>query len=144
MQISLRGSFGSVSAEPYEPFDSAITAAAFSPVDRQFAIGSARGSVMVVGLTKHGTRGVVMWSAPDAAPISKLSWDEGFVASTSSGQTWKLPQCPGCQSVGGLLAEARSRFSGCFTELQLAWIGEAEREQLGLIECEPMIKLGTS
>jgi hypothetical protein len=141
MRVSLRGAFGSASASPIELFDSKITAAAFSPTDHQFAIGSARGSVMVVGLSRHGTRGVVMWSAPDASPISELSWKQGLVATTTSGQTWALPDCPGCQSDAGLLAEARSRFSGCFSDRQMAWIDSGDRAALGLRECEPIAVL---
>lgn len=141
-RVSLRGRLGSASAPPREPFGDGVTAAAFSPVGHQLALGSASGDVVVYGITRHGTRGVVAWAAPDSAGVSRLEWDHGFLASTASGQTWRLPDCSGCESGLGLVKAAQARFSGCFSDRQLAWINDENREVLGLIECEPVTKLG--
>jgi len=137
-RLSTRGSLGRLRADWEAPFESPITAAAFSPDDHQLALGSARGSVAVIGISRRGTVGLVSWSDPDGAPIASLRWTSDLDASTGSGQSWQVPTCPHCQTDAGLLATVRDRFSGCFSALQLDWIDAQARERLGLRECAPI------
>lgn len=141
-RIAQRGPLGSGSTGWSEPFESTITAAAFSPTSHQVALGSERGAVLVLGLTGRGTLGLFTWQAPDRAPIVGLHWKQQLLASTASGQTWPLPSCPLCETDAGLIAAARSRFSGCFSERQLAWLDSDVRRRLGLRECEPIFVIG--
>jgi hypothetical protein len=137
-RIMRRGPLGSYATGWTEPFDSSITAAAFSPVSHQVALGSARGSILVTGLTRTGTRAIVTWKAPDRSPIVALHWKKKLTASTASGQTWSIPSCLRCETDAGLIAAARARFSGCFTARQMEWIDSDVRQRLGLRECEPI------
>ena len=138
-----RGVLGSGATEWTAPFDSVITAATFSRTDHQLALGSSRGSVLVLGLTRTGTRGLTTWKAPDRSPVVALRWSNGLWATTESGQSWPVPTCPGCETDAGLIAAARARFHGCYSAQQMEWLESDVREQLGLRECDPILIIGS-
>lgn len=141
-RIASRGALGSGVTSWSEPFDSAISAAAFSPASHQVAFGSRRGSVAILGLTRSGSRILSGWTAPDSSPVVALRWNERLEADTASGQTWTIPRCEGCETDRGLIEAAWSRFSGCFTARQMAWITDDSRARLGLRECAPTFHIG--
>lgn len=137
-----RGSLGSGVTGWSEPFETAIRAAAFSRRSHQVALGSARGAVVFLGLTRQGVRNLSTWSAPDRSPIVGLRWGRRLLAETASGQTWQVPVCEGCETDRGLIAAARARFTGCFSGRQMTWISDDVRRRLGLRECEPNFVIG--
>lgn len=137
-----RGELGSGVTGWSQPFDSAIAAAVFSPRSHQLALGSKRGTVALLGLTRRGAESLTFWMAPDRAPIVDLRWRGQLLAETASGQLWRVPDCPHCETNRGLLATARARLSGCFSERQLTWISTEVRRRLNLRECEPNFVIG--
>jgi WD40 repeat protein len=141
-RISVQGLHGPTSTPWSKPFDSDVTAAAFSPESHQVVFGSLHGSVETLGLVSGGTILLSLWQAPDRSPIVDLRWHGDLVAETASGQIWEVPTCAGCESSPGMIAAAKSRFSGCFSERQLEWIDGGIRDQLGLRECEPPFVIG--
>lgn len=141
-RIAARGALGSGVTGWSEPFDSPISAAAFSPASHQVALGSRRGSVVILGLARSGSRILSGWTAPDSSPVVALRWNERLEADTASGQTWTIPRCEHCETHRGLIEAARSRFSGCFTARQMAWITDETRARLGLRQCEPIFHIG--
>lgn len=142
VRIWTRGPLGRAVIPRGKPFDAQITAAAFDPAAHQLALGSARGGVIVIGLTRRGSRVVVGWNTPDAAAIDSLHWSGGLTADTASGQAWTVPSCPDCQTETGMLAVAKARFTRCFSARQIEWIDTPAREELGIRECTPIQVLG--
>lgn len=142
VRIWTRGPLGRAVIPGGKPFDARITAAAFDPAAHQLALGSARGGVIVLGLTRRGSRVVVSWNTPDAAAVDSLHWNGGLTADTASGQAWTVPSCPECQTEAGMLAAAKARFTRCFSARQVEWIDAPTREELGIRECIPLTVLG--
>lgn len=142
-RIHWRGSLGSGSTDWFSPFGQRISAVAASPSGREIAFGSSEGLVAIVALAYERARVVDVWGVPDAAPVTAAGWDGGPVVSTASGQTWSVPTCGRCATDAGLLATARARFGGCFTERQLQWIDADARRRAGLRLCQPILRLGT-
>ena len=141
--VKTRGPLGQSVAPESQPFDGQITALAFNPAGYELALGSDRGGIIVLGLTRRGSRNVLIWNAPDAAAIDSLHWRRGQLnAISASGQAWTVPGCPDCQTDAGMLATARARFTRCFSNRQIQWIDAPAREELGLRECIPVQVLG--
>lgn len=138
VRIYWHGALGKGSTTWFTPSDSTITALAFGPDGREVVIGSASGEVTLVDLAREDARITFEWHVPDSAPVTAVGWQNGPVASTASGQTWTVPSCGSCATDTGLLDAARERFTGCFTERQIAWVIDAVRQRLGVRLCPPV------
>jgi WD40 repeat protein len=137
VKIYWHGTLGSGSTAWFTPSDSTVTALAFGPDGREVVIGSASGEVTLVEFAREDARIAVEWHVPDSAPVTAVGWQDGPVANTASGQTWTVPSCVSCATDTGLLDVARERFTGCFTERQIAWVIDAVRQRLGVKLCPP-------
>jgi hypothetical protein len=135
LTIRLRGALGRSTIPGLDPLQSPITAARLSPDGRSIIVGAADGSAAIIGLTPAFARVVSPWHAPDGAAIHAVGWSSGPVAVTTSGQAWSVTDCPDCTTDAGLLAELRSRATGCLTARQLAFIDTSVWRRLGISEC---------
>jgi hypothetical protein len=138
VRISWHGEPETRSTGWFSPSASNVSAVAFSPDGSEIVVGAQGGHVTLLALTDQDVRLVSQWRTPDLSSITAVGWSRGPVATSASGQTWRVPTCAGCQTDSGLLRAARKRFSGCFTNRQLAWIDDPARKALGLRLCPPL------
>lgn len=113
-----------------------ISAVDISGNGQNVVVGDTVGEVAVLDLERGYAARVVVWSDPDSSPIAAVGWDQGPVAVTRSGQTWKLTDCTDCGTVAGLIRAYRARVTGCFTARQLQNISSRVWAVLGLRECD--------
>jgi hypothetical protein len=119
----------------YQPLNNVITAVAVGDDGKRVIVGDGIGEVAVIDMEPGDAATVVAWDAPDSSWIDRVGWDGGPVATTRSGQTWRLTDCPDCGTDAGLLRTFRSRITGCFSARQLSFIGDSMWPVLGLREC---------
>ncbi|MGO9884428.1 MAG: hypothetical protein ACLPV4_15605, partial [Solirubrobacteraceae bacterium] len=98
-------------------------------------VGDTLGEVAVIDVEHGYTQEVVAWNDPDHSPIRAVGWDSGPVATTASGQTWRVIDCADCGTDAGLLRAYRARITGCFTQRQLQYMATSTWQSLGLREC---------
>ena len=120
----------------FQPLNGDITAAAVALDGTQVVVGDALDGVAVIDVTAAESRVVTIWQSPDKAPVVAVGWADGPVATTASGQTWRIGDCDACGTDAGLLSAYRARASGCFTARQLQFMSISTRLVLGLRECD--------
>lgn len=132
-QIDIRGP--GVNSGMFQPLSTGISVVDVADGGKRVVVGDARGEVAVIDVEAGYTAEVVAWNDPDHSPITAVGWDSGPVATTASGQTWRIADCADCGTDAGLLRAYRARFTGCFTARQLAYMGTSTWQALGLREC---------
>jgi len=140
VRVRFHGRFGTGRTDWSTPLNSVITAVKISPEGDQAAVGSAGGDVATLGFTNAGSGVVGLWNGPEGAPVVAIGWDDGPIASTTTGRHWKVPTCPRCQTDSGLLDAVRARNTGCLTTRQLQWVRETVRRRIGVHVCDPILK----
>lgn len=133
-QIEVTGP-GRAASGWFAPLAGEITAVAVSPDGSQVIAGDSAGNVGVVDPTAAGSRLVTVWRSPDNAPVVAVGWSGGPVASTGSGQTWRVPDCGDCGTDAGLIGAYRARASGCFSTRQAQYLSDRTMALLGLRRC---------
>jgi hypothetical protein len=132
-QLDIRGPhLGSVR---FQPLSTNISVVDVTPGGQHVLAGDSLGEVAVIDVEHGYTAEVDAWNDPDHSPIVALGWDKGPVATTASGQTWRVTNCSGCGTDAGLLRAFRARDTGCFSSRQLAYMGTSTWKSLGLREC---------
>jgi len=131
-QVSIRGSYGTAA---FQPFAGDVTAVDVASHGTRVIAGDSIGEVAVFDVASGGAALVASWAAPDASPVAAVGWSGGPVATTASGQTWRVSDCADCATDAGLLRALQAREAGCFTARQLAFIAASTWHELGLREC---------
>jgi hypothetical protein len=127
----------------FQPLGSDISAVDVADNGTRVVVGDTIGEVAVLDLRPGYATTVVAWVAPDHSPITAVGWNSGPIATTASGQTWRIADCADCATVGGLIRAYRARVTGCFTARQLRNIGSGMWAVLGMRECDtPFGQLG--
>jgi hypothetical protein len=132
-QIDIRGP--GVNSGMFQPLSISISVVDVADSGKRVIVGDALGEVAVIDVEVGYTAEVVTWNDPDHSPIVAVGWNGGPIASTASGQTWRIADCADCGTDAGLLRAFRARFTGCFTARQLAFMGGSTWQALGLREC---------
>jgi hypothetical protein len=132
-QIDIRGP--GVYSGMFSPLSADISIVDVTDSGKRVVVGDVLGEVAVIDVEDGYTADVVTWTDPDHSPITAVGWDGGPIASTASGQTWRIADCADCGTDAGLLRAYRARFTGCFSARQLAFMGSGTWQALGLREC---------
>lgn len=132
-QIDIRGP--GVNSGMFQPFGTGTSVVDVADGGKRVVVGDALGELAVIDVEAGYTAEVVTWNDPDHSPVVAVGWHGGPVASTASGQTWRVADCADCGTDAGLLRAYRDRFTGCFTARQLAFMGGSTWQALGLREC---------
>jgi hypothetical protein len=132
-EIDIRGP--GVNSGMFVPLSGSIQAVDVADNGQRVIVGDVFGEVAVIDVEHGYTAVVVAWADPDHSPIMAVGWDSGPVATTYSGQTWRVADCAECGTDAGLLRAYRARYSGCFTPRQLQYMASATWHALGLREC---------
>jgi hypothetical protein len=132
-QMDIRGP--RLNSGRFQPLSADISAVDVADSGKRVVVGDELGEVAVIDVEPGYTSEVVNWIDPDHSPITAVGWDSGPVATTASGQTWRIADCADCGTVAGLLHAFRARFTGCFTARQLAYMGAGTWQALGMREC---------
>jgi hypothetical protein len=133
--IDIRGP--GVDSGMFEPLGGFISVIDVADNGQRVVVGDVLGEVAVIDVQPGYFAEVVAWTDPDNSPIAAVGWDNGPVATTESGQTWRIADCAGCTTIGGLLRAFRDRVTGCFTVRQLQFMAARTWQALGLRECTP-------
>lgn len=132
-QIDIRGP--GVNSGMFQPLSTGVSVVDVAEGGKRVIVGDALGELAVIDVETGYTSEVVAWNDPDHSPIKAVGWNGGPVATTASGQTWRIADCADCGTVAGLLRAYRARFTGCFTARQLAFMSSSTWQALGLREC---------
>jgi hypothetical protein len=131
--IDIRGP--GVNSGAFDPLSTVVSVVDVADGGRRVVVGDSLGEVAVIDVEHGYTAEVVTWGDPDHSPVTAVGWDGGPVATTASGQTWRIADCADCGTAAGLLRAYRTRVTGCFTARQLASIGSGTWQAIGLREC---------
>jgi hypothetical protein len=132
-QIEIRGP--GVDSGMFQPLSTKISVIDVADGGQRVIVGDTLGEVAVIDVEQGYTQEVVAWNDPDHSPIRAVGWDSGPVATTASGQTWRVTDCADCGTDAGLLRAYRARITGCFTQRQLQYMATSTWQSLGLREC---------
>lgn len=117
-----------------------VEAVALSPGDgHSIVAGTSRGEVAEFDLRRNSLTKTVTWEVPGGGAIREAGWarEAGrLLIGTANGFWWRPHSCDACQDVGVAIAQARSRFWGCYPSDALDFMaGETERA-LALTACQ--------
>lgn len=117
-----------------------VEAVALSPRDgHSIVAGTSRGEVAEFDLRRSTLTKTITWEVPGAGAIREVGWarEAGrLLIGTANGLWWRPRSCDACQDVRVAIAQARSRFWGCYPSDALDFMaGETERA-LALTACQ--------
>jgi hypothetical protein len=117
-----------------------VEAVAVSPRDgHSIVAGTSRGQLAEFDLRRQSLTRTVTWEVPGGGAIREVGWarEAGrLLVGTANGLWWRPRSCDACQDVRVAMAQARSRFWGCYPSDALDFMaGETERA-LALTSCQ--------